>query len=49
MFNSGCISLMKTDSMMNPIANLFDSIVYQRKEGHEFGDVIFKDLEPGEF
>jgi hypothetical protein len=49
MFNSGCISLMKTDSIDNPISNLFDSIVYQRKEGHEIGDVIFRDLEPGKF
>jgi len=48
MFNSGNISLMKVNSLTKPIKNLFGSIEYKRKEGHEYGDIILRDLEYGE-
>ncbi|CAI2372903.1 unnamed protein product [Moneuplotes crassus] len=50
MFNSGCIVVAKVDRQNgSAIKNCFDSIEYQRKEGHDFGDILIKGLEPGKY
>lgn len=49
MFNSGNISLLRFDSNSNAIKNHFDNIVFQSKDGHEYGDICLKDLEAGRY
>jgi hypothetical protein len=47
LFNSGSVSLLKVSHNRSVIKNCFDSIEYHRKEGHEYGDIVLKDLEYG--